>query len=175
MYKKIIYGLCLMPLVLTSCGNSDVKPQETSNSTQPDESRTIQPDNSGQPVADFGDFQNIAKAYNEAWDKHDVKALANFWADDGDLISPWANVFVGKKAIEQHFAEEQANQMKNATIKLKILNLRMIDQDTAFVDADFTLTGMEISGVKAAPLHDHAVFLFVKRDGNWKILIARPY
>lgn len=121
------------------------------------------------------EFQNFANTFSDTWNKHDAKALTDFWTEDGDLLSLWSDVYSGKSAIETHFVKEQSNEMKDAQINFVVQNVRLIDPETAFVDTDFTITGMKIDGENAVPLHDHAVFLFVKVNGNWQILIARPY
>lgn len=117
----------------------------------------------------------MSSRFAEAWNQHDSKTLASFWADDGDLLSPWSGVISGRKAIEEHFAEEQLDKLKDSKLQLTLQNVRMIDPDVAFLDADFTISGMTVGGVKADPFHDHGIFLLVKRDGKWQVLIARAY
>lgn len=152
MVKYILYALLMLPLVLaSSCEKSHSKPGTET-------------------------YQDIADQFASAWNKHDPKALAEFWTKDGDLLSPWtAQVYVGRSDIEKHFAEEHSDGMKDSKIKLDIENVRLIDPDTAFVDMDLTISGMKVADEEAAPFHSHGVFLFVKNDGKWKILVARPY
>jgi|688.fasta_scaffold05726_18 uncharacterized protein (TIGR02246 family) len=126
-------------------------------------------------VNETDDIQSFASNYASAWNKHDPKSLAKFWADDANLLSPWAKVYNGKKEIEQHLVSEHQNGMKDSHLDLAIQNVRFLDSDVAFVDADVTLIGMKVAGEKAAPLHTHAIFLLTKRDKKWQILIARVY
>jgi uncharacterized protein (TIGR02246 family) len=121
------------------------------------------------------EFQKIANDFESAWNQHNPQAFTNLWAEDGNLISPWGGEFTGRKEIEQHFAEEHGDSMKNSEMNISVRNVRFIDPEVAFVDADITLSGMTVGGEKADPLHDHAIFLVVKRDGKWQILVARPY
>ena len=129
----------------------------------------------GQAANDSEALQNLAQEFVSAWNRHDAKALAAFWTADGDLLSPWADVIAGQKEIEKHFADENLDKTKAASIQLTIQNIRMIDPETAFLDTDYTISGMTVAGIKADPFHGHAVFVLVKRDGLWKILIARAY
>jgi uncharacterized protein (TIGR02246 family) len=121
-------------------------------------------------------IQNLVVDFVSAWNRHDAKALAAFWAQDGDLI-PLAevNVIRGREAIEQYFEEAERDRLKDAYLKLSVQNIHMIDPETAFVDADFTISGLKVAGVESVPIHDHAIYLLVKQDGKWQILIARPY
>lgn len=160
MVKVILYAALLLPLLcITSCKTNSNK--DTADKNKSDKNKE--------------EFQNFSNEFVAAWEKHDPKALADFWTDDGDLLSLWSAVYSGKPAIEKLFAKEQANEMKHSHIKIVVENVRLIDPETAFVDADLTISGMTVDGEKAVPLHDHAVYLFVKRDGKWRILIARPY
>lgn len=121
-------------------------------------------------------FQDTVAQFSSAWNNHDSKAMADFWATDGTLLSPWTNsVYSGRDEIEKYFVREQIDGMKDSQIKLDIEKVRFIDSDTAFVDANLTISGMKIAGENAVPFRNHGVFLFVKRDGKWKILEARPY
>lgn len=173
MIKIVMSAVLLLPLMLvTSCKSSSNPSSTTNNSSTYNSPSNNSPSNSSS--SDFETFKRMAADFTTAWNNHDPHALADFWADDGDLLTPWAKVFKGKTDIEKHFAEEHADQMKDSQIKFVIQNLRLIDPNTAFVDADLTITGMTVAGEKADPFHTHAVFLFVKRDGQWKILIARP-
>lgn len=151
MIKAIFYFIMIVPLLaLSSCSKS--------GSSQANAS-----------------LQNVAKDFTAAFNTHDPNAMADFWTDDGDLLSPWAGIITGKQEIEKHFATDHADTMKDAQIHLDVQNIRLIDPETAFVDADLTITGMTVAGEKAVPFRNHAIYLFVKKDGKWRILIARPY
>ncbi len=128
-----------------------------------------------QPSSDAQDIQSIAPGFAAAWSRHDAKALAAYWATDGDLLSPWTELIKGREEIEKHFADEFLDKMRDSTLQLTINNVRMIDPETALLDSDFVISGMSIGGVKADPFSDHAIFLLVKREGKWLILDARPY
>lgn len=172
MTKIVMSALLFSPLMLlTSCETSSNQSSKNNSSTFNSPSNNTSSNNSS---SEFETFKSIADDFTTAWNNHDPHAFADLWADDSDLLTPWAKVFKGKTDIEKHFADEHADQMKDSQIKFVIQNVRLIDPNTAFVDADMTITGMTVAGVKADPFHTHAVFLLVKRNGQWKILIARP-
>jgi len=131
----------------------------------------------GHNTNDTNGVKAVGEDFTAAWNLHDPKAISDLWTADGDFLSPWmqTDLIKGREAIEKYFAEEFKNTMKNSTISLTIDPPRLIDPETAFTEADFTITGMTISGVQAVPFNDHAVFILVKEDGDWKIKIARPY
>lgn len=137
------------------------------------ESKKDAPENFQSKVPE--EFQQIANKMVSAWNNHDPHAVAELWAEDGNLITPWSHEFNGKKEIERHFVQEHSDTMKDSQIAMKVQNVRFIDPETAFVDADIWITGMTVGGEKAAPFNDHAIFLIVKKEGKWLVLIGRPY
>ena len=40
-------------------------------------------------------------AFAAAWDKHDPKAMAAFWAEDGDLVNPFGEMAKSRTEVEQ--------------------------------------------------------------------------
>src|SRR5438874_448023 len=71
----------------------------------------------------------IHKRHDEwtvAWDKHDPKLLASFWAEDGDLINPWGRHAKGPAEIEKLFTDEHtgAGMAVGSTYTGTIENIR---------------------------------------------------
>ncbi len=122
-------------------------------------------------------IENLGESFVAAWNQHNAKAIADLWTVDGDFLSPWAStdLIKGREAIEKYFSEEYKTMLKDASIELAINNVHFIDPDTAFTEANFTISGINIAGVQAVPFNDQAIFVMVQQDGKWKIKIARPY
>src|SRR5512143_2292235 len=75
----------------------------------------------GGPRSDLASEATIRKLYADfiaAWNAHDPKKMASYWALDGDTIEPDGMVAKGRAELEKHFAEEQATAMKDSTLKL---------------------------------------------------------
>lgn len=162
-FKVIQTLFCALPLLLvSSCGENAKGEQNTYDE---------------QNSKDLLTFKNFAKEFTNAWNQHDSKALADLWTIDGDLLSPWTqtDLIKGREAIKKYFFDEYQEIMKDSTLEANIDNFRMIDSETAFVDVDFTLSGMSIEGIPAEPFNNHAVFVLVQKEGKWKIQVARPY
>jgi uncharacterized protein (TIGR02246 family) len=151
MFNKVLYTLFFLPLFMFASLTAE------------------------ESTPDSESIKKIAHDFTEAWNKHDPKMMANFWAENGELLSPWAGMISGRAELEKHFAAEHTDKMKDSQIELTLDSIRFVDPDTAFVDGNLTITGMNIAGEQAVPFHNHGVFLFIKKDGAWKILVARPY
>jgi len=110
-----------------------------------------------------------------AWNRHDAKTLANFWSEDGDLLTPWEKLAINRDEIEKLFTNDFDGRMKNSQIKQKITRIRFIRPDMAYVDADGTLSGIQENQTAFRPINDRIAYIFENEKGEWKILIARPF
>src|SRR5574337_96430 len=68
----------------------------------------------GGPHTDLANEEQIRKLYAEftaAWNAHDPKKMASFWAIDGDTTEPDGMSAKGRDEVEKHFAIEQSGAM----------------------------------------------------------------
>ena len=115
--------------------------------------------------------------FQAAWNKHDAKALAAFWAVEGDLIDPWGVASSGREAVEKFFAAEHSGtgKLAKSVYDCKKDTVRLISADVAVEDWEVVLTGL--SGPDGKPIGPqfHRVVIVCKKDnGQWQIAAARP-
>ena len=111
-----------------------------------------------------------------AWNRHDTAAMAQSWAEDGDLINPFGRVAKGRDQVQQLFRDEHAGPFKTCSHQMKIGEVRMLGSDTAIADGDCTLTGARgPDGKEMRPFTPHVFFVMRKNEGQWQIIAARPY
>lgn len=128
------------------------------------------------PQNENNEIKKVIESYYAAWNKHDAKAMAALYAKDGDIRMPWNEYGTNREQIEGIFADEQAKKMKNAHIEEAIKTIRMVKPDIAFVDVESTIKGMQSNNQQQFPhMHHHVVYVLVKREGKWEILIGRPF
>lgn len=121
--------------------------------------------------------KKTATDFQAAWNKHDPKAVAAFWAKDGDLIDPEGKVTVGSADMEKYFAAELtgAGPLAKSTFDVKKNSVRFITPDVALSDWDIMIAGLPAPEGAPAPgpvLH-RAVIISKKEGGNWKFAAAR--
>ncbi len=113
------------------------------------------------------------------WQKHDPKALAAFWAEDGDLINPWGRLAEGRAAVENLFKDEHdkaSGPLRECTLGVGAGKVRFPSPDVAIFDADGTMTGVyDAKGAKLPVQSFHATFVWKQADGQWLVYAARPY
>ena len=121
-------------------------------------------------------IRKLSADFAAAWAKDDAKAMASFWAPDGDLINPWLRVAKGPAEIEKLFQDEHSTIFKGTTYGLKVTGVRFLGSDVAIGDWESTITGMKgPDGSVLPPMPPHHVTLVLQRKaGKWWIEAARP-
>jgi uncharacterized protein (TIGR02246 family) len=115
------------------------------------------------------------EAFAAAWAAHDAKAMAAFWAPDGDLINPSGRLAKGRAEIEKLFQDEHAMAMKQSTYKPGLLTVRFVEPDIAFAESDSEISGItNPDGTSAPTMKVHVNRLVRKKGGKWWIVAARP-
>lgn len=130
----------------------------------------------GGAVADEQEIKKEMTAFAASWNTHDAKAMASFWATDGDLINPSGRVAKGRAEVEKLFADEHSTVMKGTSYAVLSTSFRMVKPDLTLADADAEITGMKAPDGRALPTFKHHVTsLWAKQAGRWRIVAARPY
>lgn len=121
-------------------------------------------------------LNNKFTGFVEAWNKHDVPAMASTWATDGTLINPFGRIAKGRDEIQMLFQDEQSKAMKKSTASATPLEIRWVTPEVALADATFTISGMTgPDGKPAKPMKSHVSLLMVKSGDNWNLTDARAF
>ena len=72
--------------------------------------------------------------FQDAFNKHDAKAVAEFFAEDGDLINPMGITGHGRAEVEKIVAGDLANIIRDGKTTFTINNIRFIKPDVVIVD-----------------------------------------
>lgn len=129
---------------------------------------------------DAKEKQAIQKRHDEwiaAWNKHDPKLMASFWADNGDLIDPFGKHAKGPAEIEKLFTGEHTGKgvMVGTTYAGVVDDIRFIGKDAAIVDVTAEVSGMTgADGKPAPPFKHHVTWVAEKKNGKWMAIAARP-
>src|SRR5262245_39003184 len=87
-----------------------------------------------QPPADeLAVIRQSSRAFVEAFDKGDAKAVALLWTEDGDFTDDGGRVFSGRAAIEKEYAAFFAAH-PGVKLKLTIDSLKRVSPDTVIED-----------------------------------------
>jgi len=118
-----------------------------------------------------------SQAFFAAWNQHDAKAMASYWADDGTLINPMGQMGHGKAGIEKLFTDEQSTLFKASTATLVEMKItRSLGSNMAFCDGEMTVDGaMGPDGAAMPQMKVHMAMIMKKQGSAWVYLEGRPY
>jgi uncharacterized protein (TIGR02246 family) len=153
--------VAIAPSVLSQSNSTR---QAVPTDSQGQEKVDARPDRS----ADEAAIRANVKAFVEAYNAKDSKALAALFTPDGQIVDEQGNVSEGREAIAQAFAQFFADAPKKR-IEVKIDSLRFVGADLAVEEG----TTKEILGSDQAPEFDRYMVLHVKRDGKWLMALAK--
>ncbi len=131
----------------------------------------------GGPRSDLANDEAIRKLYAEltaAWNAHDTKRMASFWALDGDLVEPDGATAKGRSEVEKHYAEEHAMAFKNTTLALTVDSVWFITADVALVDGTYVVSGaVDPNNQPLPPRKGLLTSVLIREDGTWHVATSR--
>ncbi len=125
-----------------------------------------------QETGDKETIFNNAKAFVDAFEKGDAKAVAAFWAEDGDYVDLDGRQLQGRPAIENAFKDFFAEN-KGLKLRIDVKSVRFVTPETAIEDGVSSV----ISPDGAPPNQARYSNVHVKKDGQWVLQSVReaPY
>ncbi len=116
-------------------------------------------------------IRDLQSAYVKAFNAGDAKALAVFWAADGEFVDAEGHSFHGRRAIEKEFSAFFA-QSKGLTLEVSTESLRFVSPDVALESGRSHLTraaDKAVSGAAYSIVHTHSM-----ANGNWPASAKLP-
>ncbi|HVO24528.1 MAG TPA: SgcJ/EcaC family oxidoreductase [Candidatus Margulisiibacteriota bacterium] len=131
----------------------------------------------GRLKSDVANEEAIRKLYDQfvaAWNKHDTKAMAAMWVEDGDDVEPDGNVAKGRGDVEKLLAMEHSSVMKNTKLALTIDSVWFITANVALVDGTYEVTGVVApDGKELPPRKGRLSSIFLQERDKWWIAASR--
>ena len=125
-----------------------------------------------QETSDKEALFNNAKAFVDAFEKGDAKAVAGFWAQDGDYVDLTGRHLRGRSSIENAFKDFFAEN-KGLKLRIDVNSVRFVTPDMAIEDG----TTSVIPADGAPPNQARYTNVHVKKSGRWALQSVRegPY
>jgi len=112
--------------------------------------------------------------FTDAWNRHDVKAMMDFYALDADHVEPDLRMVRGRNEIEELFKKEHETIFKGSKLNLAIDTVWLVTDDVALVDGTYSATGVKGPDGKEFPERKgHLTGLLLKERGRWWVVASR--
>jgi uncharacterized protein (TIGR02246 family) len=116
-----------------------------------------------------------AKEMSAAWEKHDGKAVAALYAEDGDLTTPQGEAIAGREAIERHHADLFDGVLKDTKLALEVRRIKFVTPQVAVLDTDGEISGGKgDDGNERAALSFRLTAVLVRHGDSWLASALRP-
>jgi uncharacterized protein (TIGR02246 family) len=125
------------------------------------------------PVGDESVIRATVDQMLAAWSRVDAKGMAQFYAQDGDLIVPDGTVLSGKGTIEAFYANAFAHGYGGSAAHAQIARMRKIDAANYVVDGTWSISGIKHDGQTDSSEAGIFTAVFVHRHGRWQMAALR--
>ena len=131
----------------------------------------------GRLKSDVMNEEAIRKLYEQftaAWNKHDAKAMADMWVEDGDDAEPDGHVAKGRGEIEKMLTLQHKSVMKDSKLTLAVDSVWFITANVALVDGTYEVDGIVApDGKKIPPRKGRLSSILLHERGHWWIAASR--
>jgi uncharacterized protein (TIGR02246 family) len=115
------------------------------------------------------------RAFEEAFNRQDVKEVVGHWDPDGTLIGPTGLEGFGRSGVESVYASDVKTILRGTRSSFVIERVRKIGPDVAFVDIHHTISGARMPDGSTGTVKLHLAAVARKAGEVWRWLDARPY
>lgn len=125
------------------------------------------------PHATVYGLERTIERFCDAWNRHDVDALASLWTADGELNHPWGTRSVGRDAVHDALRSEHAGSMAGSRLDIRAIDARG-DEHTLIADLDGILTAVRAPNGRTYDLDHRMTAMFVRTGQEWQIRTMSP-
>jgi uncharacterized protein (TIGR02246 family) len=112
----------------------------------------------------------LAKAFESAWNAHDMKAFGRLLAEDVVWINVDAGKGVGRERVESGHAKVHAGKFKNSVMTVNDVDVQSIEPDVAIVYVNWGIRGdTDNDGTPRQPREGLFTWVTLKQGAEWKI------
>jgi uncharacterized protein (TIGR02246 family) len=113
--------------------------------------------------------------FTEAFNRHDRKAVAACFTEDGTLITPSGEYGNGRSGVERVYGHDVDQFLEGSTSKFTIVGARSIANDCAFLDLEHDIQNCRMPDGTRGPMKLHVVILAQRKGNAWLMQDVRPY
>ena len=128
-----------------------------------------------QNIHDEASVRHVSEDFILAWNRHDMKALANLFSEDADFVNVVGMWWKNRQEIELAHVKTHETMFKNSQLSGEVTSLKFIKPDVAVAHLNWKLVGhLAPDGTLGEPRSGILVYVAVKeKDGTWRIHTAQ--
>jgi uncharacterized protein (TIGR02246 family) len=119
--------------------------------------------------ADEAAIRALEARQPEAWNKHDAKAYASLFTEDGDCVNIVGWWWKGRAEIEKKLTDAYVYVFKESALTVTNVDIRFLNSDTAVAHVRWTLSGARTPAGIPVPQQGLQTHVLQKQNGQWLI------
>jgi uncharacterized protein (TIGR02246 family) len=120
-------------------------------------------------TTDEGAIRSLEVQQQDAWNRHDAKAYAGLFTEDGDCVNVVGWWWKGRAEIEKKLTDAYVYVFHESVFSLGEVTVRFVQPDLAVVHVHWTMTGARTPQGIPTPQQGLQTQLVQKKDGKWLI------
>ncbi len=120
--------------------------------------------------ADETAIRKLEVQQQEAWNRHDAKAYADLFTDDGDCVNVLGWWWKGRAEIEKKLTDAYVFVFAQSVLTVGEVDIRFLNPDLAVVHTRWTMTGARTPQGLPTPQQGIQTKLVQKNGGKWLIV-----
>jgi uncharacterized protein (TIGR02246 family) len=123
--------------------------------------------------SDQAAIRQTVMGLQEAWNRHDMKAFANLFAEDADFVNVAGAWWKGRAEIEQKHRAAHATIFRDSTLSVEEVDVRFLTPDIAIAHVLTALVGQKMAdGTVVPPRRALLTQVLQKQSGKWMIVAS---
>ncbi len=114
-------------------------------------------------------IRNLEARQPEAWNRHDAKAYANLFTEDGDCVNVVGWWWKGRAQIEKKLTDAYVYVFKESTLTITEVDIHFLTPDVAVAHVRWTMTGARTPAGLPLPQQGIQTHVLQKKGGQWLI------
>jgi uncharacterized protein (TIGR02246 family) len=124
--------------------------------------------------ADEVEIGRIQARWDDAWNRHDIKALSALVAEDVRFVNVAGNVLNGRDEFEKLQTRTHATQFKDSARTVTGTDIKFLTSDIAVAHVRWGMKGdKDTDGTPRLPRSGVMMQVLVKRSGTWTIVAVQ--
>src|SRR5881398_711663 len=118
---------------------------------------------------DKADIRNLQNQQADAWNRHDAKAYASLFKEDGDCVNVVGWWWKGRAEIEKKLTDGYVYVFRESTLTITGVDIRFLTPEFAVAHVRWTMTGARTPTGIPVPQQGIQTHLLQKVGGQWLI------
>jgi uncharacterized protein (TIGR02246 family) len=125
-------------------------------------------------VEDQDAIAAVVRGIIDAWNRHDMDAFANLFAEDADFVNVRGTRWIGRDVIREAHIATHATIFKSSQLSLKETSARFLRPDIAVVRSVTEVSGqINASGETLPARRAMLTLVMMNMQGQWTVVVAQ--